>query len=257
MTWKAIARSAIGTRHAASGVPCQDCGNVLIFDDIVIGAVSDGAGSARYAEIGSDVAVSTVLKQLAKSLQWLRVQKCFGTSALKVPFSHKRARKIFSIALEATLKSLRKKAQHLGCPLDELACTLIAFLATPDWFAAVQIGDGFIAFRIPGEEYKLLFQPDKGEFANTTTFVVSTHFRMQIGIVTGSPQFICAATDGLERAAIRFADWTLSQGFFSPLETYLRHEYKSPDTCKVASLLSNKLNSKTDDDKTLVLCVLE
>ena len=61
MTWKAIARSAIGTSHQKQRLPCQDYGDYKILNQTLVGAVADGAGSAKYADIGAKLAVETVL----------------------------------------------------------------------------------------------------------------------------------------------------------------------------------------------------
>jgi serine/threonine protein phosphatase PrpC len=63
--WKAIARSAVGTSHEKQKIPCQDCGNYRIFNDVIVGAVADGAGSAKYSHFGAELAVETVIKCFA------------------------------------------------------------------------------------------------------------------------------------------------------------------------------------------------
>ena len=64
MNWKAIARSAIGTSHIKQQMPCQDYGDYKIIDDAIIGVVADGAGSAKYSDVGAKLAVDTVLKAI-------------------------------------------------------------------------------------------------------------------------------------------------------------------------------------------------
>lgn len=53
MNWKAVARSASGTSHQNQGIGCQDYGNYRIFGDVIVGAVADGAGSAKHSDVGS------------------------------------------------------------------------------------------------------------------------------------------------------------------------------------------------------------
>jgi len=122
----------------------------------------------------------------------------------------------------------------------------------------MQIGDGCIAVRCQKEEPQLLFQPDKGEYINETTFVTSAKAvdAMRVCVRSHKPEFICAATDGLERVAIRMSDSTLFAPFFQPLEEYLR-ETSNPeqeDEYLISFLDSDRLNARTDDDKTLLLC---
>jgi hypothetical protein len=122
----------------------------------------------------------------------------------------------------------------------------------------MQIGDGFIVAGLEGEEHKLLFQPDKGEFVNQTTFVTSPNAldEMQVDVIVGKQKFICASTDGLEKVAIQMSDWTPFPPFFKPLEQYLQ-ETTNPeqdDEYIQKFLDSERLNARTEDDKTLLLC---
>ena len=69
----------------------------------------------------------------------------------------------------------------------------------------------------------MVFQPDKGEFANETTFVTSklAQETMQLKVLKQKTVFICAATDGLERVAIHFKGWEPFAPFFQPLESFM------------------------------------
>jgi hypothetical protein len=44
---------------------CQDYSNYRCYDDIIIGAVSDGAGSAKHSDVGAKLAVETTLSFLS------------------------------------------------------------------------------------------------------------------------------------------------------------------------------------------------
>jgi hypothetical protein len=50
--WKAVVRSATRTSHQDQKIPCQDYDNYPILNDVIVGAVADGAGSAKYADVG-------------------------------------------------------------------------------------------------------------------------------------------------------------------------------------------------------------
>lgn len=112
-----------------------------------------------------------------------------------------------------------------------------------------------------GSEYQLLFKPDKGEYINETTFITSSDAlkEMQVSVLQGQQEFICAATDGLERVAIRLRDWTPHSPFFYPFKEYMKetdnpsenHEYLT------SFLDSEQLNARTHDDKTMLLCLYE
>jgi serine/threonine protein phosphatase PrpC len=259
VAWKAIARSVIGTSHQQQQLPCQDYGNSQTLNDIVIGAVADGAGSAQYSEQGAKIAVAIALKFLASTETWLQQRQRSWLSLPDLP-SADLINKLFTKTLTRVISALEKQAEIDQCPVNELACTLIAFIATPNWVAAMQIGDGFMVVRCKHQDYQLLFKPDKGEFVNETTFVTSKTAldEMQVRLLTGQQEFICASTDALERVAIRLSDWTPFPPFFKPLEEYLWEtpQPEHDDAYLIQFLESERLNDRTNDDKTLLLCLL-
>ncbi|MEH2303970.1 PP2C family serine/threonine-protein phosphatase [Nostoc sp.] len=260
MSWKAVARSAIGTSHQKQGIGCQDYGDSRIFKDVIIGAVADGAGSAKHSDVGSRLAVETVLKCFSDINEFPEKQEEFE-QGFSQPLSKEEAQKVFAKIVNQIITELQKQADEGDYSINDLACTLLVFVATPDWVAAMQIGDGFIVIRSQESEYQLLFQPDKGEFANETTFITSTNAlkEMQVRVITEKQEFICASTDGLEKVAIRLSDWQPFSPFFKPLEEYLHEPVNSEDEDKylMEFLNSERLNSRTDDDKTLLLCLFD
>ncbi len=246
MSWQAVAKSVIGAKHQKTGQPCQDCGSYAILParDIIIGAVSDGMGSAKHSDVGSSLAVDITLNVL-KRTDWSHPPKDAGI--------------IFDFVLNEVQSGLRKEAESKGYTLHDLACTLLAFVATPKWLAAMQVGDGFIVLRSKDQDYKLLFEPDKGEFANETTPVTSSNAKeaIQVTLKQDSFLFICASTDGIENISlIKSENWKPSHDFFSPLEKdfCLKKSQKFEEELEDA-LGSKRINQHTDDDKTLLICV--
>ncbi len=163
--------------------------------------------------------------------------------------------------MNKVVDALTEHTKSKDYTINDLACTLLIFVATPQWVAAMQIGDGFIVVNPQNsEDYQLLFKPDKGEFVNETTFVTSKNAldEMRVKVLTESPEFICASTDGLERLAIRTSDWSPFPPFFNPLKQYME-ETENPEADKdeylKQFLSSERLNARTDDDKTLLLCL--
>jgi serine/threonine protein phosphatase PrpC len=252
--WKAVARFTEGrTSHQHQGIACQDYASYQVFDDVIVGAVADGAGSAKYAEVGSRLAVDTTLKFLSCISNYLEKRKRSSGQKYSPPLSEEEAENLFGKTVTQVQQELSKHAVSRDCFAKDLACTLLVFIATPNWIAAMQIGDGFIAIHPENSEYELLFQPDKGEFANETAFITSPN------AIKEKQKFICASTDGLEKVAIRFRDWQPFPPFFEPFEAYLRETDEPKTDYQYADefLNSQRLNQRTDDDKTLLLCLWE
>ena len=289
MNWKAIARSAEGTSHNKQDMPCQDYGYFKTIGDAIVGVVADGAGSAKHSDIGAKLAVETVLESITERhvseiTNLCRDESNSNTQKLNHPIrrfynslknkdkqsnaktastlspNKTKLEKLFIKIVEQVVITLKKEAATKKYSVDDLACTLLVVIATPDGIAAMQIGDGFITVRYPDSPFQLLFEPDKGEYINETTFVTSTNALEDMNVVVQAerPEFICASTDGLERLAIRFSDWTPHAPFFKPLEDYLREtENLESDKYLDDFLNSEKLNARTDDDKTLFLCLYD
>ena len=289
MNWKAIARSAIGTSHTKQDIPCQDYSDYKIINDAIIGVVADGAGSAKHSDVGARLAVNTVLEavterdiiaiansyrndnnsntqkpnnyleQVCNLLKNPNRQSIYQTT-ITLARNKEQLEELFINLVKKVVTALKQEAAIKKYSLDDLACTLLIVIATPKKIAAMQIGDGFITVRYPKQELQLLFPPDKGEYINETTFVTSSNALedMKVVIQPGQPEFICASTDGLERLAIRLSDSTPFSPFFQPLEQYLREtENLKSDKYLEDFLNSDRLNARTDDDKTLFLCLYD
>lgn len=262
MSWKAIACSETGTSHQKLNLSCQDYADFIRVNDlgrqddkgeIIIGAVSDGAGSCKYSDIGSQLAVETALKDLADWPKYLKDRNEDSSEKILRKF----ANEDFQETLTKVQEAFDTKAREINCSPKDLSCTLLVVVATPNWLAAMQIGDGFIVIQQPESKYKLLFHPSKGEYANETTFVTASNAleMMQVEISFGTQEFICASTDGLERLAINIKDWQPHPPFFDMFKKAL--EIRSEDEEKLSTqewLKSEEINKRTDDDKTLLLC---
>jgi hypothetical protein len=252
MTWKFIARSVVGKSHLERQIPCQDYSGYSLLRNkaIGVGAVADGAGSAKHSGLGAKVAVETVLNALQDESGSLTPED------LK-QYDQNQTKKLFEHVVHEVFAALERKAQDQGYAYEDLACTIVAFVATSEWLGAMQIGDGFLVIRLLGGDYHLLLQPDKGEFINETTFVTSRNAlnEMQVEVLSGKQAFICASTDGLERVAIRLSDWTPFPPFFEPLEKYIEttQNPELEDRYLLNFLNSERLNARISDDKTLLL----
>lgn len=254
MTWKAMVYSATGTRHEQRGQPCQDYGRYRTENGYLFGAVADGAGSAKHSEVGAQIAVESALDAIAHQL-------CVS-QALTYEEMAESAPEIFGKVFENVLAALHREAQDSGFALGDLGCTLLTFAAASDWVAAMQIGDGLMVVRSSTEDtFELLFEPDKGEFINETVFVTTDRAEESLRVCVHSSDrpFVCAASDGLERVAVRMQDWMPHAPFFSPFEACLRQlpTQSERDLYLKTFLESDRLNSKTDDDKTMLACLYD
>lgn len=252
MQWQAIGCSEIGSGHIKTGTPCQDFCEYRIITNhqVTIGAVSDGMGSASHADLGSKIAVQTAMSCLGQR-DWLNHSLDEG-----------QARVFFGNLLKTVVTEIQTVAKTQSASVRDFACTLLAFIATPHFLAAMQVGDGLIVIRPKSSQsYHLLFKPQKGEHANEYVPITSTAAsqEMQVKVIHEPIDFICAATDGIENISlIKAQNWQPFHKFFEPLETEVMRSNKTEREKLILLenwLKSEDMNTRTDDDKTVLLCI--
>lgn len=248
--WKYAAASVIGTSHLKSpGGECQDSHSVYCNGerDLLICAVSDGAGSASHSAVGSRLATSRAVELIREASEDVYPSTDFARSVIS--------------EIRAAISS---DAEELSLTLRDFACTLLVAIIHGPRATFWQIGDGAICFRRRGQEtFDFAFWPGKGEYANVTQFVTDERFADEFEFDTSESDIVDLAlfSDGLERLALDFGIGEAHTKFFTGLFPYLRAE--SPGRVETiekqlaAFLASDRVNSKTDDDKTLILATTE
>ena len=244
--WKYAAASVIGTSHQSSPEgACQDAHAFRYLDNAsaFVGVVSDGAGSASRSQTGSRCACDLVLQKIAAAPATLLFQQSFAKETLENLRSELQAR-----AAEADLR------------IREFACTLLVAIVCPCRSVFWQIGDGAMCFRARNEErFQYVFWPEKGDYANVTYFVTDVNAKehLDIDIVDAEIVELGIFSDGLERLALDFVAGEAHNGFFNGLFPHIRSlpEGRSEElSLRLAEFLSSeRVNKRTDDDKTLIL----
>jgi len=209
----------------------------------LIAVCSDGAGSAAFSDVGSQTACARAVEVIADDIE----------SGLDVTnISRERMLAWFG----AVHERLSAKALELDISIRELACTLLLAVVGEKVAAFGQVGDGGIVV-FGAEGYESVFWPEKaGEYLNLTHFVTEEHFEENVlSDVRPDIHEIALLTDGLQMVALDFAARKPHAPFFQPLFTALRGTASADDLVVPlrAFLDSDAVNSRTDDDKTLVL----
>jgi len=249
MIWKVIGQSVIGSSHIQNGKTCEDalCCQLITIEnenEALIGFVSDGAGSAKYAANASQTTV-----KLAVGI----AQNLIG-SGIEIGEEHLLA------LVEQVYDALNTMAKELNEPINEFSCTLLGFIILPERACFLQIGDGAIVRADATGYFTHIWWPHNGEYQNTTTFLIDDpNFpNLRTKIIEESISEVAIFTDGLQMLALNNETETVHQPFFNNLFKWLR---KASDEEHV-SILNNKLNeylagdiinNRTDDDKTLFL----
>lgn len=245
--WKIISASIPGTAHVRRDLPCQDAFAYRLFDtnagEVLAIVVADGAGSAKFAEIGArttcDFFISGVAALLENGGKVSDLNEYFFFEFLK--------------ALSNEIAASREIGD-----LNDYACTFLAVAVSETEAIFAQIGDGAIVYSSEPDEFRLFAVPQQGEYANTTNFVTdkSAAENLQFARIENRIEELAIFTDGLQRVALDFQSKQPHQPFFRSMLAPLRraeHPAANLEEKLSAFLNSPKINERTDDDKTLIL----
>lgn len=243
--WKAVYVSDRGTAHKADRSPCQDVCRVRQVESVLIAVCADGAGSASHAHIGADLACWCFVEHLSAVAQ---------SGKVRDGVTREDAIGWCQIIRDA----LTRRAERLQVPVRDLACTLLGAVVGDSSAVFLQIGDGAMVVS-EGHGYETVFWPQSGEYANTTNFLTDPEFErsLEFSVRIGPITEVAAFTDGLERLILRFADRTVHSPFLQPMFTAMRSAAEMGDYFKALRrfLHSERVNERTNDDKTLILAV--
>lgn len=250
MNWKYFYSSVKGTSHIASNTAKQDnCKSLLLTlndKNYLVCAVADGAGSAKYSDLSSNFICKLFI---AKTKQWLEKESLESLTREVITEWFTYFQKVLNRAVSLyKLESIR-----------DFATTLLFAVLSENFNVFVQIGDGIIA---AGTENDLdcVFLPQNGEFINTTHFATESTAQkiFMFKTVENSIERLAMHTDGIEQIAFDFKAQKPFMAFFKPfylavekLENYGHDETLSKQLGMF--LDSDRVNKKTDDDKTLFI----
>jgi hypothetical protein len=249
--WRHTSASVIGSSHIASKKPCQDACRVADTGKFLICAVSDGAGSVRHSEIGAEFVVNAAVDRIISLGSVDMTLEKWGATVLDI--------------VEGIRNGLASKAVEMGCNLRELSATFLLVVASKDFMAGAQIGDGAIVYGEDGiDRLSLLIVPKYSEYVNQTTFVTSDNCLENLQteyLQSGSVDRLALMSDGLQMLALdmRKKPPEPSVGFFGTFFNSLSMNspnYIADDDERLKKLsvllASPQICSRTDDDKTLV-----
>ena len=245
--WRVVADSVTGASHIRAGIVCQDSHEYLLFEpNLLIAAISDGAGSASHAEVGSKTAVRFSIQTLTD----------FFERGL-MPEEDEDWKTLMLSALQAAQRGVEAEAERLGVAPRELASTLILFVASPEFAVVAQIGDGAAVLQNADGEIFALTVPQSGEYLNETLFLVSPRAieQAQFEVWRGEVANVASFSDGLQLLALKLSDGKPHAPFFTPLFRFLKEteDAEEAKTQLKGFLSSPRITQRADDDLTLLL----
>ena len=249
--WVTTGVSIKGKSHTETNLPCQDSFDIQKRDNWVVAVVSDGAGTAKYADKGSEFVsefFSNSLISLSKEIDkngpgsWVNDYVIQSITEIRSNF--------------------RKMAN--SDRLNDYHATLVAILLGDNGGFLIHIGDGAIFGGIAksiGETTNLSDQPfislpENGEYANETFFITENSWIKHLRITPIPPvDWVCLGTDGGMSLAME-DEKEVKKGFIAPLlKILVNAEKEKVRTQKLEGILNDPEADKlTSDDKTL--CIL-
>lgn len=246
---RVVGVSVIGPLHVMNGLPCQDaCAFAVYPSGYSVIAVADGLGSASKSEIGARIAVDAALAKFREIVSKGSSEEIDLADA---------AREVVFYAR----KMLEEKSNELECKLRDLACTMIIAVLQKDNVVVAHVGDGAVIARM-AEGLKLISGPEDSEYANEVSPLTGKDWELSLRFSPIIPKIsgVMAFTDGCHRAALRKTQDGLApfDGFCNPLFSYVKEvqDLKEAEEDFKGLLLSKKVCENSDDDKTLVIALL-
>ncbi|MBB3978617.1 hypothetical protein GGQ64_003852 [Rhizobium azooxidifex] len=248
--WRWAGARSKGTSHERTGSPCQDYGCANEVDSpvgpVFIGVVSDGAGSAAHADVGSKIASTTLVRMARAFLRHLPRSSVQEETAWEW--------------LDAVRDRINFEAERVGIRPRDFAATIVAILADDSGATIIHVGDGAVAINAVGsDEWTVPSWPYQGEYASTTSFVTDDpQPRLDFVVVDAPVAALAIFSDGIERMVLDFANRTPHAPFFNRMLKPITALTNPGRDIELSKALQSYLSSpavceRTDDDKTLIL----
>ena len=251
--WRFALASVVGLGHIKAGLPCQDAATCRVIEvpdlgEVLVGVVSDGAGTAAHSDEGSRLAASALTATVSRLYAEGRTLCDLTVEAVRE-------------WLVGTRSAVQALADEGGSAYRDFACTLLGAVVEPDRAAFLQIGDGAIVVSPRGDfdQYSWVFWPQRGEYANFTRFITDEDAveRVEVDIINGEVEEVAVFSDGLQSLALHYATQTahapLFRSLFGSVRSMPPGHGEQLSSLLVAFLGSDRVNSRTDDDKSIVL----
>lgn len=247
--WRIAGASVEGTSHATRGDACQDFHKFKSAGDVVIAAAADGAGSASHGLDGAKMACASFIKTIADYFsQGGRIDQ------LNEDFV---ARWIADIQGRIARAAGKKKKEA-----RDYSCTFLAAVVSPESAAFFQIGDGAIIYSTTEESNSYCFPivPAESMYVNTTDFITDAAAAQKIKVrfLPAPVANVAIFTDGIQALAIDYSEGGEGKPhipFWTPMFAPFARNVDPEDLTKKLEVFlgSETVNSRTDDDKTLIL----
>tara|TARA_B100001250_G_scaffold96471_2_gene80732 strand:+ start:157 stop:1002 length:846 start_codon:yes stop_codon:yes gene_type:complete len=233
--------SVRGVAHVNNKIPCQDKTYYLKNDDLHVMVLADGAGSAKFSEIGAKTVTKAIANHINKSFHHLHTnfQNWWNTESIK----------------KDIIQVMRKEVDKIKPEknnMSDYASTLLFVATYKDKYILGHLGDGAIGLK-KGEKIELLSAPENGEIANSTFFYTSNNatsrIRLKKGIVDQDSTFVLMS-DGAFECIYDKSDQKFTNAIYSFID-WTKEEDEEKASAAILENIKNHFAQKTTDDISL------
>jgi hypothetical protein len=247
--WAWARASCTGTSHQRCNERRQDallCGTLGPANSIFFGAICDGAGSASHGGHGARLCTRVFARSVCASVK--KTGRLLSNEELL-------------FLLDVTRDALSHYAGDRGIPIRAFACTLVFLISDGQTTRCFQVGDGASVVRdAHSRSWVVPNWPFHGEYASTTSFVTDQPYPHTSYEEHRAPiDALVMFSDGLENLALDLRSKAAFGPFFEGMVKPLEQRQASPGLHQALSrdlaafLGSERVSSRTDDDKTLII----
>ena len=249
-SWTWAAASCRGTSHERAKSRRQDAFKCVVAEvpgDPIAVVVSDGAGSASFGGQGASLVCKTIAHNVKRHL----------LADNSLPRDED-----FEDWVDATRDQIGAVAERRQLLPRDFAATLILVVSNACETIILHVGDGCAVVRdnVSGI-WAAPTWPDHGEYASTTSFITDEPVaRTRVSRYQYPISAFAVFSDGIERLVLDLRSREPSSRFFDSMiapvqQSERRGKDRQLSKGLAAYLQSDQVNSRTDDDKTLVLAV--
>lgn len=244
--------SVIGDSHKALvGGVCQDFSESSPLEGgRYVAAVADGVGSAHHSDVGSRIAVQTLIAYLEKTVH-AAMDLAACQSALAQGFSE-------------AFNAVNRQAQEDGIHISEYDTTLTAVIYDGSDVAVGHVGDGGVIALGANGKYSLLTEAQKGDSFNEVVPLRGGSSHWVFRSYEGPFASVALMTDGIFDVA---CPWLLSEtaqpvfiGFMRPFMDNGVVQLSSESEFEIMAqqvrlFLDSDTNPQITDDKTIAVMI--
>jgi len=249
-----VGQSVEGPSHKKDDIGCQDSWAAEKGESHVVVAVGDGLGSAKRSAEGSQIATKIAVTELNEWLQSDEVEID--------EISQSETREAFQHAIIRARKNIERVAAESDSELSEYHTTLSLACNTPDWHAAIAIGDSGIIGITSDNEYQKLVDREESQTSTATVPLTGSPSlvkeKKRFSFEEYGMESVVLFSDGLDRFT-----WSVEnqskprEDFFVRLQNFISNvdslENEEAQSEFKDFVDSEEFHNYSGDDKTLVV----